>query len=203
MEIIKFPYNLMTDLDDKLKKAIETVKNGGILIYPTDTAFGIGCRIDNPAAVDRLFSIRKRPQEQAMPVLVSSKDMALTYFDNPSDIVRRMMDEHWPGALTIVAKCKKELIYSPIRAGGTTIGLRMPNHTIPLSIIEAVGVPMIGSSANIHGEKTPYRMKDLDPELIKCVDFVMPGECTIGVASTVVDCSVEPYCIIRQGTITV
>lgn len=193
----------MLENDDQLQKAIETVKNGGIIIYPTDTAFGIGCRIDNPAAVDRLLYVRKRPVGKPMPVLVSSKDMALTYFEQPSEIVRRMMEDHWPGALTIVARCKKELIYSPIRGGGDTIGLRTPNHGIPLKIIEAVGVPIIGSSANVHGGKTPYRMQDLDPELVKSVDFVMPGETTVGIASTVVDCSTDPYCIIRQGSITV
>ena len=122
---------------DIIQKAINVLNQCGIIIYPTDTAFGIGCRIDDHAAVDRLFKLRRRPATQPMPVLVSSIDMALAYFDSPSDIVRRLMNEYWPGALTIVANCKKGLIYSPIRAGSTTIGLRMPNHQVPLAIIEA------------------------------------------------------------------
>ncbi len=199
---------------DTIQKAINVVKDGGVIIYPTDTAFGIGCRIDNHAAVDRLFTLRRRPATQPMPVLVSTIDMALAYFDSPSDIVRRLMNDYWPGALTIVAHCKKDLIYSPIRAGGDTVGLRMPNHTVPLTIIEAVGVPILGPSANFHGEPTPYTLKDLDPNLVKLVDFVVParlpapersdggqGECTIKQASTVVDCSVEPYKILRQGAV--
>ncbi len=175
--------------------------DGGIVIYPTDTAFGIGCRIDRPDAVDQLFALRRRSLTQATPVLVSSEEMALAYFDNPSEIVRRLMKEYWPGALTIVAKCKKNLIYSPIRGGGETIGLRMPDHEIPLAIIRGVGVPILGPSANFHSAPTPYREVDLDPELVKLVDLVIPGKCKVDNVSTVVDYSVSPYKILRQGAV--
>jgi L-threonylcarbamoyladenylate synthase len=177
------------------------MKHSDIIIFPTDTAFGIGCRIDNHAAVDRLFTIRRRPIEQAMPILVSSIEMALTYYLDPSNVVRRLMKTYWPGALTIVAPCKENLIYSPIRGGGKTIGLRMPNHPAILKIIEEVGVPILGPSANFHGDPTPYSLSDLNPELLKLVDRVIPGECSVKQASTVVDCSVEPYKILRQGAI--
>lgn len=190
-------------MNTDIVKAIKIVRDGGIVIYPTDTAFGIGCRIDRPDAVDRLFKLRKRPMIQAMPVLVSSIDMALPYFDAPSNIVRHLMKTYWPGALTIVAGCKKDLIYSPIRGGGDTIGLRMPNHETTLEIIKGVGVPILGSSANFHGAPTPYRFEDLDPELIKLVDGVLQGKSVVKQASTVVDCSVDPYRIIRQGAVRV
>jgi len=175
--------------------------NGGIIIFPTDTAFGIGCRIDRPDAVDRLFKIRRRPITQAMPALVSSIDMALSYYLSGSDVVRRMMADHWPGGLTIIDRCKENLISSPIRGGGETVGLRMPNHPVILKIIEEVGVPILGPSANFHGDPTPYSTADLNPELVKLVDYVVEGECTTKQASTVVDCSVTPYKIIRQGAV--
>ncbi len=184
-----------------MKDVVEIVKNGGIIIFPTDTAFGIGCRIDNHDAVDRLFTIRRRPTTQQMPVLVNSIETALAYLDSPSDIVRRLMKEYWPGALTIVTPCKTNAVYSPIRAGGKTIGLRMPNHPEILKIIEEVGVPVLGPSANFHGDSTPYSTADLNPELVKMVDYVVPGECTVKQASTVVDCSVNPYKIIRRGAV--
>lgn len=183
------------------KKAIEVVKNGGIIIYPTDTAFGVGCRIDNTKAVDRLFAIRKRPVSQAMPVLVNSVDMALAYYDSSSDIVRHLMEQYWPGALTIVARCKKNLIYSPIRGGGDTVGIRMPNHKIILDIIKGVGVPILEPSANFHGDATPYSLAELSREFMTQVDYVVPGECTVKQASTVVDCSQVPYKILRQGAV--
>ncbi len=189
----------MVGKDRVIQKAIDVLINGGIVIYPTDTAFGIGCRMDDHIAVDRLFTIRKRPLTQATPVLVSLEDMALAYYLNPPEIVRRLIKQYWPGALTIIAKCKKELVYSPIRGGRETIGLRMPNHETALAIIRGVGVPILGPSANFHGQPTPYRSEDLDPELVKQVDYVVPGTCPVGNVSTVVDCSVEPYRIVRQG----
>jgi L-threonylcarbamoyladenylate synthase len=185
------------------KEAIKILKDGGIIIYPTDTAFGIGCRIDNHVGVDRLFALRRRPASQAMPVLVSSVGMALKYLTSPSDIVRRMMERYWPGGLTIVADCDKNLIYSPIRGGGGTVGLRMPNHETALGLISGVGVPILGPSANFHGEPTPYRTEDLDQALVALVDGVVEGECRLKTASTVVDVTVNPPRVIRQGAVVI
>lgn len=186
----------------QLQQAINILKAGGIVIYPTDTAFGIGCRIDQSESVDRLFRIRKRPITQATPVLVDSIGMALPYLDSQSQIVRRLMEKHWPGGLTIVVPCKKNLVYSPIRGGSDTIGLRMPDHETTLALIRGVGVPILGPSANFHGDPTPYSSDDINPELIKLVDFVVLGTCIVKQASTVVDCSVDPIRIIRQGAVT-
>ena len=186
---------------DIVDQAIKVLIGGGIVIYPTDTAFGIGCRVDSRDAVDRLFTIRRRPLVKATPVLVDSMDMALTYYSSPLPIVRHLMKTYWPGALTVVAPANIDLLYSPIRGGSPNVGLRMPSHEVPLALVGGVGVPILGPSANFHDSKTPYKFEDLDPDLVKLVDLVIPGECSVGVASTVVDCSVEPYKIIRQGSV--
>jgi L-threonylcarbamoyladenylate synthase len=190
-------------METAVQKAIQIVNGGGIIIFPTDTAFGIGCRLDNHSAIDRLFSLRRRPISQATPVLVDSEAMALPFFDSPNNIVRHYMKTYWPGALTIVAPCHKNLVYSPVRGGGSTIGLRMPNHTIILDIIRGVGVPILGPSANFHGDPTPYRQKDLNAEFVGLVDFVVPGRCSVGLASTVVDCSSVPPKVLRQGAVAI
>lgn len=186
---------------DDIQEAIRILNDGGIVIYPTDTAFGIGCRIDDTAAVDRLFTIRRRPLNQAMPVLVESAKQSLTYLDSPSHIVRHLMETYWPGALTIVARCQKDLIYSPIRGGGGTIGVRMPDHDIALGLIHGAGVPILGPSANFHGQATPFDAKDLYPGLVRLVDYVVPGECKQRQASTVVDTTTVPATILRQGAL--
>lgn len=188
-------------MDESIHHAIRVLSTGGIVIYPTDTAFGIGCRIDNRESVDRLFSLRRRPRTQAMPVLVNSIEMALTYFVNPNNIVRHLMETYWPGALTIVSTCDIQKVYSPIRGDGNTIGLRMPDHETPLSMISGVGVPILGSSANFHGNKTPYRYEDLDSNLVSLVDYVVPGICPKGNASTVVDATGARLSIVRQGAV--
>lgn len=186
-----------------VEKAIEILNKGGIIIFPTDTAYGIGCRMDRPEAVDRLFVIRKRPAIQATPVLVSSEEMALACWKDPPEIVRHLMSEYWPGGLTIIARAKKDEIHSPIRGGGDAIGLRMPDHPLTLEIIRRIGVGLLGPSANFHGEKTPYTETDLDPELVKLVDFVVPGQTKGTLVSTVVDCTVTPPVIRRQGAVKI
>ena len=91
-------------MEQEILKAIDIFKNGGIVIFPTDTAFGIGCRIDDEKAIQRLFKICKRPQSMATPVLVESEEMAKRYIEDVPKDVHELMEKYWPGALTIVLK---------------------------------------------------------------------------------------------------
>lgn len=189
---------------DEIKEAIKVLNQGGIVVYPTDTAFGIGCRIDNQSSIKKLFEIRRRPKSQAVPVLVSSIGMAKKFLLSPlPDNVRHLMERYWPGALTIVYPCKKNLVPSLVRGKGENLGVRMPNHKTSLSLIESVGVPILGPSANFHGEKTPYKYDQLDKELVRLVDYVIAGKCKMGNVSTVVDCSTAPWKIIRDGAVKI
>lgn len=189
---------------NNLKKAIEIVKNGGIIIFPTDTAFGIGCRIDIKDAVKRVFEIRKRPHTQAVPVLVSSLGMAERYWHEPvSDIIRKLVKSYWPGGLTIIYDASLKSVPNLVRGGGKTVGLRMPRNDELLTLIKAIDVPILGPSANFHGLPTPFTTDDLDPALIKKVDFVLSGESISKTPSTVIDCSVKPAKILRQGAVDV
>lgn len=190
-------------MNEELPLAAEIVKKGGLIIFPTDTAFGVGCRLDNEKAVERLFKIRRRPATQATPVLVSSIEMAQQYLSPIADEVKKLMDDYWPGALTIILPCKKEQVPALVRGQGLTLGVRMPNHEVPLYIINSIGVPILGPSANFHGKPTPYKYEDLDPEFVKLVNYVVPGECQMGHVSTVIDCSVLPWKIIRQGAVSI
>ncbi len=191
-------------LKSDLNKGVEILKKGGIVVYPTDTAFGIGCRIDDVKAVERLFKIRRRPITQAVPVLVNSIKMAKKYLLSPLPInVRHLMDRYWPGALTIIYPCRQDLVPSLVRGKGKNLGVRMPNHEVPLKLISAVGVPILGPSANFHGQMTPYKYGELDPKLLELADYVIPGKCQIGQTSTVIDCSKHPWKILRQGAVEI
>jgi L-threonylcarbamoyladenylate synthase len=191
-------------MNDQLLQAIKILQEGGIIIFPTDTAFGIGCRIDNIDAVKRLFTIRKRPETQATPVLVSTVEMAEDYvLAIPEKVKKQLLQPYWPGALTIVLPCNMEKVPELVRGKGNNLGVRMPNHEVAVGLIDGVGVPLLGPSANFHGRKTPFIVDELDKELIKLVDFVVPGECSVKQASTVVDCSVEPWKILRQGAVKI
>jgi L-threonylcarbamoyladenylate synthase len=187
---------------NKISQAIKVLNEGGIIIYPTDTAYGIGCRIDKPKSIMRLFKLRRRPEDQAMPVLVDSIEMACNYFKKsiPTDI-KNLIRTHWPGALTVIYYCEKDKVPTLVRGNGETLGIRMPDNKVTLSIIKGVEVPLLGSSANFHGGKTPYVFEDLDQDLVKSVDYVIEGNCKKKEVSTVVDCSIKPYKIIRQGNL--
>lgn len=187
---------------NEVKEAVEILKNGGVVIFPTDTAFGIGCRIDDEKAIARLFKIRNRPEDKATPVLVDTVKMAQDYLQPiPKEVIDKLIEPYWPGALTIVLPCKTDKVPSLVRGGSATLGVRIPNHVIARSIIRGLGIPVLGPSANFHGQETPYEFGKIDKELIKLVDFVVPGECTTKQASTVVDCSRKTWTIVRQGAI--
>lgn len=186
-------------MDKKINQAVKILNQGGIVVFPTDTVYGVGCRIDNEKAVKKLFEIRKRPLEKAVPVLVSGISQALEYFLNCPPKIENLMKKYWPGALTIIYKCKTEKIPKLVRGSGETIGLRMPNHKVPLEIIKNVSVPILGPSANFHKLPTPKSFSELDPEFIKLVDFVVEGEVKLGVSSTVLDCTKRPFIVLRSG----
>lgn len=192
-------------MEKDIEKAIKILKNGGIIIFPTDTAFGIGCRIDNKTAIKRLFEIRKRPEKQAVAVLIDSLEMVQGYLLSISEEVKeKLIKRYWPGALTIILPCRTDKVPKLVRGEGTTLGVRIPNHEVTRAIIREVRVPILGPSANFHGEKTPYIFSDLNPELIKLVDFVVPGETSlVRQPSTVIDCSQKPWKILRQGAIKI
>jgi L-threonylcarbamoyladenylate synthase len=191
-------------MNKQIEDAVRALNQGGIVIFPTDTAFGIGCRIDNEKATEKLFKLRKRPIAQAMPVLVNGIEMAKNYVvEIPSEVLKKLINPFWPGALTIILNANLHKVSSLVTGGGKTVGIRMPNHPVILDIITKVGVPVLGPSANFHGENTPFEFKDLSLELISLVDYVIEGECLVRETSTVVDCTKAPWEILRQGVVTV
>lgn len=191
-------------MEQQIKKAIEILRRGGIAIFPTDTAIGIGCRIDNRKSVERLFKIRKRPENKPVLALVDSVEMAESYLlPIQEEVKEKLITPFWPGKLTIILKCSKERVLPLVRGGGDALGVRFPNNKTLLTIIKEVGVPIIAPSANFSGEKTPFRFEDLNPVLVKQADYVLNGIVSSEEnVSTVIDCSIDPWKIIRSGAIS-
>lgn len=175
-----------------IKKAAQVLKTGGVVIFPTDTVYGIGCRWDFPKSVSRIYQIKGTPKTQTFPILVSSVEQAQK-IAKISPAAQKLMDKYWPGALTIILSSRHRI---------SKIGLRMPDSDLAQNLIVEIGVPIIGTSANLHGKPAVKTSKELDPELIKQVDYVLEGECESGVESTVVDATVNPPKILRQGAVT-
>lgn len=184
-----------------LDKAIEVIREGGIVIFPTDTAFGMGCRMDNEKAVAKLFKIKKRPPTQAAPVLFDSLSRVEEYVLPFDSGIKRLIKKYWPGGLTIILACRESKVPFLVRGGGKTLGVRIPDHNVPMQLIKGADTPILAPSANFHGGNTPYIFGELDKTLIKLVDFVVEGKTWGSLSSTVVDCSRQPWEIIRQGAI--
>lgn len=189
---------------NNLDKAIKIVRKGGIIIFPTDTAFGIGCRIDDKKAVERLFRIRKRAKNKPVPALVDSVEMAEKFLEKiPNDVLRDLISPFWPGALTIILNCNKKKVPALVRGGGSTLGVRMPDDKLTLDLIKGVGVPILGPSANFSNNKTPFKKSELDENLIALTDFVLEGVSKGEKTSTVIDCSNKPWKILRKGAVEI
>src|SRR3989338_3770284 len=119
--------------------------------------------------------------------------MAKEWVDEVSPEVLDLMNQYWPGGLTIILKSTRTDISPLVMGNSNTLGVRMPDHKELLSVIDAVGVPILGPSANFSGEKTPFKKEDLDQTLVSKVDYVMEGECIGLLPSTVIDCTKKPW----------
>lgn len=187
------------EIDDPL--LVEKIKHGEVGIFPTDTAFGIGCRMDKPDSVSRIFDLRNRPREKAMLILVASIEMAREYVDIPNDTKEKLLEKFWPGGLTVILKCNTNKVPEVVRAAGDTLAVRLPDHKQLVELIKKVGFPLIAPSANYAGDTTPVRLSEVDSTLLSKVDFVINGVCTMEGVSTIVDVTDGQYKILRQGVV--
>lgn len=184
---------ILSGSEGSITKAAKIIKNEGVVIFPTDTVYGIGAKFDDKDAVDKIYKIKGTKKQQKFPILVSSpsqlEEMAIV-----NNTAKKLIKKFWPGGLTIILKNKN-------KTGKT--GFRQPDHIVPISIINSAGVPIVGTSANFHGKKTPINMGELDADFAKLADFVVLGECKNQRESTVVDTTVDPPKILRQGTVEI
>ncbi|MEK7518223.1 MAG: L-threonylcarbamoyladenylate synthase [Patescibacteria group bacterium] len=184
-------------------EAIEVLKRGGIVIFPTDTVYGIGCRMDASESVKRIFDIKRRNYHKPLLALVDSMEMAEEYVSIPKKVREKVLNVYWPGGLTVILKCNLRKVPMIVRSGADTLAVRLPNHDDIRNIIKQVGVPILATSANFSGDTTPYSISEINKELLSKADFVLGGECTFRKQSTVLDCTVEPWRIVRQGGVKI
>jgi L-threonylcarbamoyladenylate synthase len=186
----------------QIKEAASILKKGGIVAFPTDTVYGLGAMANNSTAVRRIFDVKRRPLTQPLPLLLGNISQADEATIHIPDTTRRLMNAFWPGALTIVLK-KAAWIPSIITAGGDTIAVRVPDFALTLALIESVGIPLVGTSANLSGRPSPKTASEVKAQLGSRVDYILDGGATpLGKESTIVDATVEPPRLIREGAIS-
>lgn len=188
------------EVREALKLAVLSLKNGGILIYPTDTVYGIGCDPRNEEALTRLLALKGR-SGKPLPLLASSIEVVKLIADVPPE-AEKLMRAFWPGPLTIVLPLKIPLP-DQITMGGPKVGLRIPNHVVARVLAEGAGGLIVGTSANKSGEPPPRFFDEVDPYLKERVDVAINGGlCPLGVPSTVVEVDGDVR-VIREGAVKV
>ena len=184
-----------------LNQAVQLLKDGDVVAFPTDTVYGVGVDPLQPEAVRKLYRIKGRPDDKPIAILVGSIEDVERVAQTPSMAFSRLADRFWPGGLTLIVEARD--LPPEITAGGNTVGVRMPNHPLALEVLHAFGGPVATTSANRSGEPPATSAEEVDAQLGDRVNLIVDGGDTITkVASTVLNLSVSPPQILRHGGIS-
>lgn len=172
--------------DEKLKDSARILKHGGIVVFPTETVYGIGANIWDETAVKRLYEVKQRPFDKPISLLVSSIDMINEVAKDITELEYALMKEFFPGPFTIILK-KKDIVPNIVTANLDTVGIRLPANEIALRLIKYAEIPIATTSSNISWKPSVTNLGDVMSEFEGKVDcFINGGPSEIGVASTIV-----------------
>ncbi len=158
-------------MNEDIKKAIEVLREGGIILYPTDTIWGIGCDATNEEAVEKLYAIKHRDKSKSMLILLDNPGKLQAYIQDVPDIAWDLFDLA-DKPLTIIFENAKNLAPNLINSDGT-IGIRITNEDFSRNLCMRFRKPIVSTSANIAGQDAPQNFNDIDPEIIDVVDYVV------------------------------
>ena len=183
-----------------IERAAAIIRSGGIVAYPTDTVYGLGANVFLPQALDEIMAAKQRPDEKSLPVLIADRDHLEDLVTSITQDAKQLMAEFWPGALTVVLRKQPQL--SPL-LGEATLAVRQPNNEAILALLAAAGCPLTGTSANRSGMPPATTAAEAEHQLGSAVDLILDGGPAPGnTPSTVIDCTVQPARILRQGAVT-
>jgi L-threonylcarbamoyladenylate synthase len=183
-----------------LNQAVQLLRDGGVVAFPTDTVYGVGVDPLQPKAVRKLYRIKGRPEDKPIAILLGSIEDVARVAQTPSRTFSRLAERFWPGGLTLIVEARD--LPPEITAGGSTVGVRMPDHPLTLELLRGFGGPIATTSANRSGENPATSAEDVDAQLGNLVNLIVDGGDTFTkVASTVLDLSVSPPEVRRHGGI--
>lgn len=177
-----------------ISKAADVIKKGGLVVFPTETVYGIAANLFDEGAIAKLRRVKQRPEDKHFTVHISDIGMIEDMGCDITKEARSLMSKYWPGPLTIILRSRS----------GDKTGFRMPANKIALGLIRSSGVPVVAPSANISGDKAPVSAAEVSKDLSEKVDMILDGGRTeIGIESTVVDMTVKPAKVLREGAIKI
>jgi L-threonylcarbamoyladenylate synthase len=185
-----------------LERAVTLLQRGEPVCFPTDTVYGIGVHAYQPAAVGRLFSLKGRPADLPIPLLLADAAGMRTACADIPRIAWRLAARFWPGGLSLVLR-RSSVVPDVVTSGGPTVAVRVPDHDWVRELCHRLGAPLAATSANLHGEPSPVTAEQVRDAFEGLVPLIVDGGvCQGGVASTVLDLTVTPPAILRPGPVT-
>ncbi len=190
-----------TTLHEAIKEAVTVLRDAGVVAFPTDTLYGLGADIFNPLAVKRIFDLKGRLSATGLPVLVASNRGIGEVAVEVPEVAWKLVERFWPGPLTLVLK-KSHKVPLIVTGAAETIAVRMPDHDIPRTLVQELGRPITGTSANPSGGPDPITADDVKRTLGDRVDYILDGgPAFLGLPSTIVDLAHPVPRLIRLGAI--
>ena len=188
-------------ITDKIEDAAQIIRAGGLVAVPTETVYGLAGNGLNEKAVSEIYEVKGRPAVKPLSLMVPDESAMELYCEDVPPQAHALAKRFWPGPLTIVLKAKPE-IPSIVLAGGTTVGLRCPDHPLTLSLLKSCGLPLAAPSANPSGEPSPKTAEQVLGYFDGRIDAVIDGgPCGLGRESTLIDMSRTPYKILREAAL--
>lgn len=189
---------------EELEKCVHIIKNGGIVIFPTDTVYGIGCNVWNEEAIQKIFEIKNRNHNKPMNVLCGDWKDIQSLTSEISEKEKEIIYKYMPGACTLIIKKKKKGVSDILRAGLNTVAVRIPDNQIAIELIRKCGFPIVATSTNISGKKDMIEIDEIVTEFKDKVDVIIDGgKAKIGVPSTIVEVENDEIKVIRQGSLKI
>lgn len=192
---------LPASVANQVREGVAVLRGGGIVAFPTDTVYGLGVCPYLHWAVERVYAVKERPLEMALPLLLSSTLQISEVAESVPPIARLLVEKFMPGPLTLVLY-KSGVVPGIVTAGGITVAVRVPAHPVPVALALGLGAPISGTSANLSGKPSALTADEVHAQFGNKIDLVIDGgRCPGGRESTIVDVTGEIPVVLRKGAI--
>jgi L-threonylcarbamoyladenylate synthase len=189
-----------TEQEEAIPLSMETLREGNLVAFPTDTVYGLAVDPFNISAIIKLFETKGREYNKAIAILVGNLEQVNLLAERFTVNAQKLTKKFWPGGLTVIVPKRKDI--PDLLSANQTIGIRMPDHPFALELLRQFG-PLATSSANLSGGPNPLNAQDVFTQLNKRIPLILDGgNCPGGIPSTVVDCTIDELHVLRCGAIS-